>query len=124
MKTLTGVLLFAQTLSASAMDQTGLQDVMTTCAGRMSAEMEFAWLRSDPEADRFEDQRWRFIEILEALGPATDMRDQLALRIDAKMAHANLLTTAHFGTDKDQAAWAKRHAVLHRKHCQDMLLDG
>lgn len=119
-----GVFLFAQTLSVTAMDGPELQDTMAICAGRMSAEMEFAWLRSDPEADRLEEQRRRFVDILEAIGHLGDPRAQLALRIDAKMAHASLLTTAHFGTDKAQAAWAKRHAVIHTKNCQDMLLNG
>ncbi|MEL7398095.1 MAG: hypothetical protein AAFN44_17175 [Pseudomonadota bacterium] len=118
------VLIAAQSLPAIATEGLRLTETMAVCAGRMSAEMEFAWLRSDPEADRLEEQRRRFVEILEALGPATNAMEQLAMRIDAKMAHAGLLTTAQFGTDKARSAWAKRHAVLQRKTCQNMLLES
>ena len=124
MKTWIFLFIILQSLSATATERLGLTDTMAICAGRMSAEMEFAWLRSDPGADKLEEQRRRFVEILEALGPATNASEQLALRIDAKMAHAGLLTTAYFGTDGARAAWAKRHAVLHRQTCQNMLLES
>ncbi|MEO0752911.1 MAG: hypothetical protein AAFY25_14045 [Pseudomonadota bacterium] len=132
MKTLAAALLLtssppaagSDTASLSATTHPNLMDTMTVCAGRMSAEMEFAWLLSDPDADWYQTQRLRFLDILTALGPAPDPSHQLALRIDAKMAHAGLLTTAHFGTDATRAMWAKRHAVQQRMTCQTMLLDS
>ncbi|MEM7596545.1 MAG: hypothetical protein AAF382_02540 [Pseudomonadota bacterium] len=123
-KTIAALLLLTSALSAKAAGPEDLTETMAICAGRMSAELEFAWLLSDPAADQFENQRLRFVEILNALGPNEDPRQQLALRIDAKMAHAGLLTTAHFGTDAPRAAWAKRHAIRHRQNCQILLLDS
>lgn len=111
-------------VGAQAADRRELPEIIATCAGRMSAELEFAWLLNDPEAETYETQRARFVEILEALGPAPKPHRQLATRIDAKMAHATLLTTAYLGMDKTRAAWAKRHAVGLRLSCQNMLLDS
>lgn len=123
-KTLAAVLVLASCLSAKAEDRLALTERMAICAGRMSAELEFAWLLSDPAAEHFETQRLRFIDILNALGPTEDPRQHLALRIDAKMAHAGLLTTAFFGHDAPRAIWAKRHATHHRESCQNLLLDS
>ncbi len=90
----------------------------------MSAETEFAWLLSDPAAETYETQRTLFVEILESLGPPANPNLQMATRIDAKMAHSNLLTTAYLGIDKTRAEWAKQHAVMLRSTCQNMLLDS
>lgn len=128
MKTMIAALCLASSPTAAAASATDppldLTDTMAICAGRMSAEMEFAWLLSDPAADQFETQRLRFVEILNALGPADNPRHKLSLRIDAKIAHSGLLTTAYFGTDAARATWAKRHATRQRMSCQNMLLDS
>ncbi|MEM7733575.1 MAG: hypothetical protein AAF280_12460 [Pseudomonadota bacterium] len=124
MKTSIAGFLLCLTLSSEAADGPELTDIVATCVGRMSAEMEFAWLLHDAEADHFENQRERFVEILESLGPPPNPKRQLAARIDAKMAHARLLTTAHFGTDKTRADWSKRQAVMMRSACQNMLLES
>lgn len=109
---------------AQASERHELAEIIAGCAGRLSAELEFAWLMSDPDSELLNLQRLRFVEILESLGPPSDPRQQLALRIDTKMAHARLLTTAYFGADAQRAVWARRHAVMQRSACQDMLLDG
>lgn len=109
---------------AQASDRNELAEIIASCTGRLSAELEFAWLMSDPDVDRIEIQRTRFVDILESLGPPADPQRQLAVQIETKMAHARLLTTAYFGGDTAHAAWAKRHAVLQRKSCQNMLLES
>lgn len=109
---------------AQSLERSQIVDIIAGCTGRMSAELEFAWLMSDPDANRLDRQRSRFVEILESLGSAPDPREVLALRIDTKMAHARLLTTAHFGSDAVLATWAKRQAVTQRNACQNMLLDS
>jgi uncharacterized protein (UPF0303 family) len=110
-------------ISVQANDRNELSEIIATCAGRMSAELEFAWLFSDPDADLLEEQRRRFMEILDSIGPSANPQ-QLAFRIDAKMAHATLLTAAFFGTDTARATWAKRRAETQRAACQNMLLDS
>lgn len=94
------------------------------CAGRMSAEMEHAWLINDPQADTYKTQRLTFLSLLDATMPAGQERDVLAARIDAKMAHAALLTAATFGTAPDRAARARKRATWHVSMCRDMLLDS
>ncbi|MEM6588430.1 MAG: hypothetical protein AAF641_08295 [Pseudomonadota bacterium] len=123
-KTLIAGFLLSFGVCAYAAEPDELTEIIATCAGRMSAELEFAWLLSDPQAEIFEEQRLRFVEILETLAPVTNPEHRLGLRIDAKMAHASLLTNAYFGTNAARAAWAKRHAITQRNHCQNMLLDS
>ncbi len=117
----TGVFLGSAAL-AHAADRQDLSDIIATCAGRMSAELEFSWLLSDPETEAFETQRNRFVDILEALGPSPHSHGQLATLLDARAAHSNLLMTAYLDVDKSRAAWAKRHATKLRSACQNMLL--
>ncbi len=90
----------------------------------MSAEMEHAWLINDPQADAFEAQRAAFLSLLDATMPVGHERDVLAARIDAKMAHAALLTASTFGTTPDRAMRARQRANWHVTACQAMLLDS
>lgn len=110
--------------AAQATDRRELVEIIAGCVGRISAELEFAWLLSDPVAQNYETQRAQLVDILEAVGYGGDKRRQLSLRIEAKVAHSNLLTTAYFHKDGTHSAWAKRHASMQRASCQNMLLDG
>ncbi len=111
-------------MQAQAAERLELSEIIASCTGRLSAEMEFAWLMSDPEADQVEGYRSHFLEILESLGPGEDPRRQMALRIETKMAHARLLNTAYFSPDAARAAWAKRQAFRQRSSCENLLLDS
>ncbi|MEM6306127.1 MAG: hypothetical protein AAF744_15525 [Pseudomonadota bacterium] len=124
LRTLLPALICAAILPIQAAGRDQIAEIIANCTGRMSAQMEFAWLRSDPESDRLEKQRHRFVEILEAVGHSADRRAQMALRINAKMAHARLLSLAHFGSQSTSRARAKRQAALHLSACQNMLLDS
>ena len=98
--------------------------VFAGCAGRISAEMEFAWLTQDTRADAFQEQRQRFVSILDAVMPADRARETLHHRIEAKLAHSAMLTTARFGTNTRMAELAQQQARTQVRSCQNLLLDG
>lgn len=79
------------------------------CAGRMSAQMEYAWLVGIPPED-ITAQRAAMIGLLDAVTPPEARRDALALRIEAKAAHWRLLTRATFNDDPADADWALTRA--------------
>ena len=91
--------------STYAMSNT-LFSTFASCTGRLSAEMEHAWLMNDPRADDLAHRRGQFVDLLEAVVPDDQKRHALTLRIDAKLAHAALLTQATFSEDSDRAEWA------------------
>ncbi|MEL7253930.1 MAG: hypothetical protein AAGL23_07125 [Pseudomonadota bacterium] len=116
--------IFALCMQAQAAERLELSEIIASCTGRLSAEMEFAWLMGDPDADALETHRAHFVAILESLGPGPDPHRQMALRIETKMAHSRLLTTAYFGQDAARATWAKRQAFRQRSICENLLLDS
>ncbi len=93
-----------------------------SCAGRLSAEMEHQWLMSDPASDRTEAQRAAMISLIDAIMAPGQGRDVLHWRIDAKQAHAVLLTRATFNDDEDDAAWALARAEAQLAACTGLLL--
>ena len=93
-----------------------------SCAGRLSAEMEHQWLMSDPATDRTEAQRASMLSLVEAIMTPDQGRDVLTWRIDAKQAHAVLLTRATFNDDADDAAWALNRAEAYLAACTGLLL--
>ncbi len=95
-----------------------------TCAGRFSAEMEHAWLVYDERAEEYEHRRGQFIDLLNAIVPQDQLRATLHLRVDAKMAHAQLLSQASFSEDADRSAWAIRRAKSEIDYCAGFLLDS
>lgn len=115
-------LLLAVNTPATA--QMPLFETFASCTGRLSAQMEHAWLMNDPAADALETQRLTFVSLLDAVTPEADRKAALNHRIEAKMAHAALLTTADFGTDTQRANWAKRQSHHHLSICQRLLLDS
>lgn len=96
---------------------------VTSCVGRLSAQVEHAWLFPDRRSEGIELQRQDLIEILDTLVTPGMERTTLAARIDAKMAHSALLTQATFGTDPEQADWAKSRAARQIRHCNALLPD-
>ena len=111
-------------LPGPALADDALLRVFAGCTGRLSAEMEHAWLMNDDRADALEAQRLQFVSILQAIMPQDQARETLNMRIDAKLAHSAMLTTAVFGTDPKLARMAKRQAMLRVQDCQNLLLDG
>ena len=90
----------------------------------MSAEMEHAWLINDPAAPEYEGQRLTFLALLEATAPDGRERVILQHRIEAKLAHASLLTIATFSDRADRADRARTRAKWHLSACTEMLLDS
>ncbi len=90
------------------------------CTGRMSAEMEFAWLiGQDGEQARL--FRTHLEDILEAVAEPDEGRAILNLRVEAKHAHATLLTRSHFNDNELDAARAARLAAGFSDGCRAML---
>ncbi len=101
-----------------------LVSAFATCAGRFSAELEHAWLVHDARSDEIEHRRTQFVELLDAMVPRDMRRRALHLRIDAKVAHAGLLTQATFSDDADQSRWAMRRAQAEIEYCTGFLLES
>ncbi len=102
----------------------GLFKTFAGCVGRMSAEMEHAWLLNTESADKLKAQRMTFISLLDAVTPAGREREALIVRVDTKMAHASLLTTASFGTTPTRSRHAQRRAERLVSQCRALLLDS
>lgn len=94
---------------------------VASCVGRLSAQIEHHWLMSDQPTTIVETQRAHMLDILDALITAEMATRALANRIDAKMAHASLLTQAAFSNDKRRAIWAEKRAHQELELCSLML---
>ncbi|MCG6882246.1 MAG: hypothetical protein LJE62_00665 [Silicimonas sp.] len=84
--------------------------------------MEHQWLLSDPASDLTKVQRAAMISIVEAIMMPEQGRDVLAWRINAKQAHAVLLTRATFNNDAADARWARTRADAQLAACTGLLL--
>ena len=122
-KFLFGLILIALNTAPGAA-QEPMERIFAECAGRFSAEREHAWLMKPDDASYFEARRSTFLSLLEATLTGQRNRTTLTHRIEAKIAHAGLLTQATFGSDKNRAASAKRLAARHIDQCQSLLLGG
>ena len=92
------------------------------CTGRLSAQMEFQWLISDPASRRTEAQLSAMITLLDSIIEPDRKPDVMHLRISAKMAHSALLTRAHFSQDSDIALHAHRRATSEIGTCLSLML--
>ena len=101
-----------------------LVSAFASCAGRFSAELEHAWLMSDERASEIEYRRRQFIDLLNATVTADRRSQALNIRIDAKVAHAGLLSQATFSKDVVQSRWAKRRAKSEIAYCTGFLLES
>ncbi|MGC3940914.1 hypothetical protein ACOTTU_24205 [Roseobacter sp. EG26] len=101
-----------------------LVSAFASCAGRFSAELEHAWLMRDAHTDEIARRRTQFIDLLDATAPDDWRRIVLHLRIDAKMAHARLLSAATFSDEVDRSQRAMRRAKSEIDYCTGFLLEG
>ncbi|MGR3323416.1 MAG: hypothetical protein ACU0DK_15965 [Pseudooceanicola sp.] len=112
------------TLPVAAMPASS-DDPATTfaaCAGRLSAMMEHQWITDPPASERTEAVRARMIDLLEAaMRPGTG-NDILNLRIEAKMAQAQLLSRARYRDRPGEAARALGRAQSQVAACEALLL--
>ncbi len=116
------LLLFLPMPSPAADDP--LVSSFAACAGRFSAELEHAWLMNDDRIDEIAHRRAQFIDFLGAMVPDDQRRHALHLRIDAKVAHAQLLTAASFSGDADRSRWAMLRAKSEIDYCAGFLLES
>ena len=122
LRTLLAVLI-ALPLPGQAHENTPAAD-FAKCAGRYSAELEHAWLIQDEHQDELERRRLTFIDLLNASTPPDQRGHVLNLRIEAKVAHASLLTQATFSQDRNRADWAVCRARYEIAHCRSFLLES
>lgn len=101
-----------------------LGQTFAVCAGRYSAEMEHAWLMHDRDTAEVTHRRQQFVDLVAAFVAPEDRRESLAYRINAKLAHARLLTQATFSQDEGQSVWAKKRARFQIAMCASYLLDS
>lgn len=92
------------------------------CVGRMTAELEHAWLMNDSDAALLEQQRSQVAELLAAIMPRDLGRTVLGWRVDARAAQRALLMQASFASDADDAEWAASTAAQYRADCTGFLL--
>lgn len=95
---------------------------VTECIGRLSAQIEHNWLFPETPTDQIETQRAHLVDILDALVTPETLTHSLAARIDAKMAHAALLSQATFAQDQRTANWAQKRASQELVNCDHILL--
>lgn len=122
LRTLFAALILAACFATPIRAGDGIVWTFAGCTGRLSAQMEYQWLISDPASDITEARRKVMIALLEATMSQEDARSILAHRIDAKHAQSRLLTRAHFNRDAEDAAWAQRRAETEIATCAALLL--
>lgn len=98
-----------------------LSQKFATCAGRLSAQMEFQWLLGG-DADATQGERDAMLSLLSAVMAEDGATETLARRIEAKHAQTALLTRGHFNDDEDDAAWARLRAEVEIGGCRALLL--
>lgn len=95
----------------SAVAGQGLSDPLrhfATCTGRLSALTEHQWRTDGPASEATARQRDALAGLLAAVTPPDGAVQAMALRIEAKAAHAALLAQAHRSGDKAALAQAAR----------------
>lgn len=123
MKTVFALVIVSAVCASQASALSDLTRLFAGCTGRLSAEIEHAWLMRDRSADAFEAQRLGLESILEATLAPQDNAGAMAYRIDSKIAQARLLETATFGVEAPQKTEAAARAAWHLGQCQALLLD-
>lgn len=93
-----------------------------TCAGRLSAQMEYQWMFDGLASEITKQRRAMVLDMIAAIIPPDRGREILSWRIDAKMAHSALLTRAKFNSDADDAAWALQMSDRLTGECAALLL--
>lgn len=112
-----GLALWAPAGPATAQTHPDALHLFATCAGRLSALMEYQWLVQDPEADATEARRDAMVDVLEAAMPKGSAALALDLRLQAKAAEAALL---HQALARD-GAWALALARAQVADCTALL---
>lgn len=110
------------TSGARADTDTDLVQTFADCAGRLSAEIEHAWLVGGADRAFFEERRDATLGLLAAVTEEAQSARAMDLRVRAKHAHARLLLHARFHTDPHTARLSGRRAATRIRACMAMLL--
>lgn len=94
------------------------QRFFADCAGRMSAELSFRWMFSDPSADQIEDLRRATLDVLGAMTAEGQEARVMAWRVEARSAHSALLSQGTFRG----AEWAVTRAAENIAHCTQFIV--
>ena len=108
-------------VSSAQAGQSDLTQRFAQCVGRMSAEMEFAWLKGE-SGDQARLFRANLEAVLGAVAEPNSGKQILNWRIEAKHAHSSLLTRSMFNDDQRDAVHAARTAERYAQSCRSMLL--
>lgn len=128
LKTLLTLFVVSATATPAAASNDLLRE-FASCAGRYGAQLDHAWLMNDPDFGTTATRRRVFAELVDALLPGArddglPTHQPLAWRVDARMAHAQLLQVATFGTNPSAREPARQLASDYIRACDQLLLSG
>ena len=115
------VLTSALAAPARAADHSQLQ-TFATCAGRLSAVMEYQWMFDGDASEQTKRHRATVLELISAIMEPDMGRQVLQWRLSGKRAQSVLLTRATFNEDTRDATWAREQAALYERGCTGLLL--
>lgn len=123
MKTLTLVLALMSAVAGPvrAYDHSQLQ-TFATCAGRLSAVMEYQWMFDGNASEQTKVQRATVLELISAIMEPQMGRQVLNWRLSGKQAQSVLLTRGTFNDDAEDAHWAMTQASRFEQECTGLLL--
>ncbi len=125
MKTVLSLLFLASVVAPAPLraqtDDSQLR-LFASCAGRLSAVMEYQWMFDGAASERTELQRASVLQLVEATMPDGMGREVLHWRLSAKLAQSALLTRATFNDDQSDAAWAAQMADRLTRECTALIL--
>lgn len=93
-----------------------------TCAGRLSAVMEYQWMFDGAASERTKIHRAAVIDLISAIMNPEQGRQVLHWRLVGKQAQSTLLTRATFNQNATDATWAREQATLYERECTSLLL--
>lgn len=95
--------------------------VFAFCAGRLSALMEHQWLTDGPASEATRELRDEMLTLVAAVAAPEEVAAVLGWRVEAKAAHAALLSQAAFATDADVARRARMRAANLAADCTSLV---
>ncbi len=105
---------------AAATDE--LYGAFANCTGRLAAQAEYERDQDAPDLQKTEALLGHFRDLLEATSTDADWRDNISLRVRAKLAHQAILTRASVSENPQDAAWAENRAQREIAHCRSLIL--
>ena len=83
--------------------------------------MEHQWLLDTNASDKTRQERAAFLDLIDALMPKDAGRTVLHWRVEAKLAHASLLTRASFGRTATEIRRARTMSARYIAQCRTLL---